>query len=130
MNSEICKTGNSFRVKVKVTQSCLILCDPRDYTMHGILQARTVEWVPYSRVSSQPRDQPRSPALQADSLPTQPQEKPESLNLMTTSHTGTSYLLTICLLESWHNYMLLSILTAHVLLSEVQTLASIPNSCF
>ena len=68
MNSEICKTGNSFRVKVKVTQSCLILCDPRDYTVHEILQARIVECVPYSRVSSQPRDQPRSPALHADSF--------------------------------------------------------------
>ena len=27
-------------VKVKVTQSYLILCDPMDYTAHGILQAR------------------------------------------------------------------------------------------
>ena len=27
-------------VKVKVTQSCLTLCDPMDYTVHGILQAR------------------------------------------------------------------------------------------
>ena len=25
---------------VKVTQSCLILCNPMDYTVHGILQAR------------------------------------------------------------------------------------------
>ena len=27
-------------MKVKVTQSCLTLCDPMDYTVHGILQAR------------------------------------------------------------------------------------------
>ncbi|MCH3043704.1 hypothetical protein K3X02_14780, partial [Listeria monocytogenes] len=27
-------------VKVKVTQSCLTLCDCIDYTVHGILQAR------------------------------------------------------------------------------------------
>ena len=27
--------------KVKVTQSCLILCDPMDYTVHGILQQNT-----------------------------------------------------------------------------------------
>ena len=34
------------------------LCDPMDYTVHGILQARILEWVafPFSRGSSQPRD--------------------------------------------------------------------------
>ena len=44
---------------VKVTQSCPNLCDPIDYTIHGILQARTLEWVaiPFSRGSSQPTDQ-------------------------------------------------------------------------
>ena len=45
------------KVKVKVTQ-CSILCDLTDYTVHGILQARILEWVafPFSRGSSQPRD--------------------------------------------------------------------------
>ena len=35
------------------------LRDPMDYTVHGILQARILEWVafPFSRESSQPRDQ-------------------------------------------------------------------------
>ena len=44
--------------KVKVTQSCPALCDPTDYIVHGILQARIPEWVavPFSRGSSQPRD--------------------------------------------------------------------------
>ena len=39
--------------------SCVWLCDPMDYTAHGILQARILEWVafPLSRGSSQPRDQ-------------------------------------------------------------------------
>ena len=34
------------------------LCDPLDYTVHGILQARILEWVAFlfSRRSSQPRD--------------------------------------------------------------------------
>ena len=34
------------------------LFDPTDYTVHGILQARMLEWVafPFSRRSSQPRD--------------------------------------------------------------------------
>ena len=35
------------------------LCDPMDYTVHGILQARLLEWVvfPFFKGSSQPRDQ-------------------------------------------------------------------------
>ena len=41
-----------------VAQSWLTLCDPMDYTVYGILQARILEWVdfPFSRGSSQPRD--------------------------------------------------------------------------
>ena len=31
-----------------VTQSCPTLCDPLDYTVHGILQARILEWVSHS----------------------------------------------------------------------------------
>ena len=43
---------------VKVAQLCLTLWDPMDYIVHGILQARIMEWVafPFSRWSSQPRD--------------------------------------------------------------------------
>ena len=65
---------------MKVAQSYLTLCDPMDYTVHRILQARIVEWVafPFSRESSQPREDPRSPALQADSLPAEPQGKPKN----------------------------------------------------
>ena len=39
-------------------QLCQTLCHPMDYTVHGILQARILEWVafPFSRGSSQPRD--------------------------------------------------------------------------
>ena len=44
------------KVKVKVAQSCLTLCDPMDCIVHGILQARILEWVAFSRVSFQPRD--------------------------------------------------------------------------
>ena len=82
---------------VKVAQSCLTLCDPMDYgdspqnlpqsphrlrfsTVHGILQARILEWVTFafSRGSSHPGIEPRSPALQADSLPAEPQGRPTS----------------------------------------------------
>ena len=43
----------------EVAQSCPTLCDPVGCAVHGILQARTLEWVafPFSRGSSQPRDQ-------------------------------------------------------------------------
>ena len=47
-----------------VAQSCPTLCDPVDCSppgssLHGILQARVLEWVvfPFFRVSSQARDQ-------------------------------------------------------------------------
>ena len=45
--------------EVEVIQSCLTLCDPMDYTVHGVLQARILEWVafPFSGGSSQPRNQ-------------------------------------------------------------------------
>ena len=43
---------------MKVAQSCLTLCNPMDYTIHGILQAKILEWVafPFFRGSAQPRD--------------------------------------------------------------------------
>ena len=67
------KMSSTRGVKVKVTQLCPILCDPVDYTVHGILQARMLEWVafPFSRGSSQPRERTQVSALQADSLPTE-----------------------------------------------------------
>ena len=72
---------NSWKVKVLVTQSCPILCNPMDCsppgsTVHGILQARILERVAiiFSRGSSQPR----SPALQVDSSPAEPQGEPKN----------------------------------------------------
>ena len=67
-----------FRVKVKVAQSCLTLGDPMDYTVHGILQARILEWVafPFPEDLPNPGIEPRSPALQEDSLPADPPGKP------------------------------------------------------
>ena len=72
------KSTSKREVKVKVAQLCPTLCDPVDYTVHGILQARILEWVvfPFSRGSSQPRDEPSSPTLWADSLPAELQGKP------------------------------------------------------
>ena len=34
---------NTVRVKVQVTQKCLTLCDPMDYIIHGIFQARILD---------------------------------------------------------------------------------------
>ena len=44
--------------EVKVAQLYPTLCNPMDYTVHGILQARILEWIafPFSRASSQPRE--------------------------------------------------------------------------
>ena len=46
-------------------------------SIHGIFQAKILEWVaiPFSRGSSAPRDKPRFPSLQADSLPSEPLAK-------------------------------------------------------
>ena len=32
---------------MKVAQLCLTLCNPVDYTVHGILQARILEWAAF-----------------------------------------------------------------------------------
>ena len=54
----VTKSERKERKKVKVTQSCLTLCNPVFYIVHGILQAKILEWVtiPFSRRSSQPKD--------------------------------------------------------------------------
>ena len=64
--------------KGKVAQSCPTLCDPMDYAVRGILQARILEWVavPFSRGSSQPREWTQVSSLQVDSLPAEPQGEP------------------------------------------------------
>ena len=65
--------------KALVTLLHLTLCSPMDCnppgsSVHGILQARILEWVavPFSRGSSQSRDWIQSPTSQADSLLSEP----------------------------------------------------------
>ena len=60
-----------------VAQSCLTLCDPKDYTVHGILQARILDSVaiPFSKGSSQHRDQTLVSLIAVDSLPAEPKGK-------------------------------------------------------
>ena len=76
----------AIEVKWRESQSFVTLCNPRDCSqagssVHGILQARILEWVvvPFSRESSQARIEPRSPALQADSWPSEPPGEPRIL---------------------------------------------------
>ena len=62
----------------KSFQSCLTLWDSMpDSSVHGILQARILEWVAisFSRDLPDPGIEPWSPALQADSLPSEPPVK-------------------------------------------------------
>ena len=68
---------------VLVTHLFPILCDPMDSSspgssVHGILQTRILEWVaiPSPGDLPDPGIEPRSPALQADSLPSEPPGKP------------------------------------------------------
>ena len=65
-------------------------CDPMDYTIHGILQARILEGVavPLSRGSSQPGIKPKSPALQVDSLPAEPPGKLYTFHVSVKSISG------------------------------------------
>ena len=71
----------------EVAQLCPTLCDPMDcslpgFSVHGILQARILEWVTitFSRGSSQ--SNPGSPALEADALTSEPPGKLRDM------HTG------------------------------------------
>ena len=64
--------------KVLVTQSCLTLCDnmdcsPPGSSVHGILQARILEWVVFPSPGNlpDPGNKFESPVLQADSLPSE-----------------------------------------------------------
>ena len=66
-----------------VTESFLTLCDPTHCSppgssVHGISQARIVEWVAlsFSRGPPSPGMEPGSPALRVDSLLAQPPGKP------------------------------------------------------
>ena len=65
------------KVKLLVTQSCQTLCDPMDcsspgFFIDGIFQGRILGIFPSSEALPNPGKTPRSPALQADSLPSEP----------------------------------------------------------
>ena len=71
------------KVKVLVTQLCPTLYNRMDYSLpgfsvHGILQARILEWVaiPFSRRSSRPRDQTWVSCIAGKFFTTEPPGKP------------------------------------------------------
>ena len=99
-----CMTFSTFKIKIcyvdiwlylsfincscccSVGKLCLTLCDPMDCSppgssVHGIFQARILEWVAISssRGSSQPRDPTPSPALAGRFFTAEPPGKPYSL---------------------------------------------------
>ena len=68
---------------VLVTQSCLTLCNsmhcsPPGCSVHGVSQARVLEWVAFPSSGDLPNTGIKlgSPELQADSLPSEPPGKP------------------------------------------------------
>ena len=70
---------SSDTVKVLVAQLCLTLCDPMDcsppgFSVPGIFQARTLEWIaiPFPGDLPDPGIEPRSPTLQVVSLSSEP----------------------------------------------------------
>ena len=84
--SDISSLIQVFIAKVLVAQSCPTLYDPvycslPGFSVHKIVQARILEWdaIPFSRGSSQPRDQTQVSTLAGDSLPSEPPGKPFSL---------------------------------------------------
>ena len=67
-------------LKAKVAQLCLTLCNPMHFIVYGLLQARILGWVPvpFSRDLPNAGIEPKSPALQEDSLPAEPQGMPKN----------------------------------------------------
>ena len=73
---------SAYVVVVLVTQLCPTLCDPMDCSLpgssvHGILQARILEWVAIPSPGDLPNPEAKleSPVLEADSLPSEPPGK-------------------------------------------------------
>ena len=75
--------GGLVSAYVLVAQACPTLCSPMKYSLqgssvHGILQARILEWIaiPFSKGFSWPRDRTRVSMLQVNFLPTESPGKP------------------------------------------------------
>ena len=80
-------------LKVKDAQLCLTLCNRMDYTVHGILQARILEWIafPFSRGSSQPRDRTQVSHTAGDLFTSWVTGKPEDMDSQLSSLYHTTW---------------------------------------
>ena len=73
-----CSTHACPAAKSHLTLCDPVDCSPPDSSVLGILQARILEWVAISCHLPDPGIEPRSPALQADALTSEPPGKPNS----------------------------------------------------
>ena len=81
-----CSTSAHLAWVSEVAQLCRTLCDPMGWglpgsSVHGIFQARVLSGLPFPSPGDLPDPgiEPRSPALQADALPSEPSGKPTHL---------------------------------------------------
>ena len=100
---------------VKVTQLCPALCNtmycsPPRSSVHGIIQARMLEWVaiPFPGDLPYPGIKPRSLALQAGSLPSEPSYKTDKQNCK----IFEVYNMMICML--WNDSPLIELINNHL----------------
>ena len=101
-HSQVERSGMNLKLKFMMlmavcSQSQIMGCSPAGSSVHGILQARLLEWVtmPSSRGSSQPRVQTRVSCIAADSLPSQPPGKLQNYLRLSSICRGPS----LCLLR-------------------------------
>ena len=82
--SEICTQPNAVLRHSSRQSLCNPMdCSPPGSSVHGILQARILEWItmPSSRDLPNPGIEPRSLSLRADSLPSEPPGKPKNTGM-------------------------------------------------
>ena len=75
------------QIESEVPQSSPTLCDLMDCSLsgssvHGIFQARVLEWIPFPGDLPYPGIEPGSPALPADALPSEPPGKPHQIGAL------------------------------------------------
>ena len=80
------KLNNFFSAVNCISESCSVvsICNPRDYTVHGIVQARILEWAPSFPSPEDlpnPEIKPSSHTLQADPLPAESLGKPKNIGV-------------------------------------------------
>ena len=80
MTNQVCPGGSRHLRLLYVTH---VRTEGKWKLLHGIFQARILEWVAF--LFSMGSSQPRSPALQVDSLPAEPQEKPRNTGVSSLS---------------------------------------------